>query len=56
MELMILDKFEWNVNDITAADFLSIFQSLIINKYLAHSRRTQRITTTIYLRENSTRY
>lgn len=35
MELMILDKFEWNVNDITAADFLSIFQSLIINKYVA---------------------
>lgn len=35
MELMILDKFEWNVNDITAADFLSICQSLIINKYLA---------------------
>lgn len=33
MELMILDKFEWNVNDITTADFTSILHSLLINKY-----------------------
>lgn len=36
MELLILDRFEWNVNDTTAADFLSILQSLLINKYVQH--------------------
>lgn len=34
MELMLLGKFEFNVNDITVVDFLSICQSLLINKYV----------------------
>ena len=32
MELMILAKFEWTVNDITAADFLYMFHALAVNK------------------------
>lgn len=33
MELMILTKFEWTVNDITAVDFLHIYHALIVNNY-----------------------
>lgn len=35
MEMMILTKFEWSVDDITAADFLYIFHALLVNKYNA---------------------
>jgi len=33
MEIMILKKFEWSVDDITAADFLYIFHGILVNKY-----------------------
>lgn len=33
MELMILIKFEWSVDHITAADFLYIFHAILVNKY-----------------------
>lgn len=33
MELMVLTKFEWSVNHITAADFLCIFHAILVNKY-----------------------
>lgn len=33
MELMILSKFEWSVDHITAADFLYIFHAILVNKY-----------------------
>jgi len=35
MELMILKKFEWCVDDITAPDFLYIFHAILVNKYNA---------------------
>lgn len=33
MELMVLTKFEWNVNNVTHADFLHIYHSIVVNKY-----------------------
>ena len=33
MEMMILSKFEWNVNDITAVDFLYLYYAILVNKY-----------------------
>jgi hypothetical protein len=33
MELMVLTKFEWNVNDTTHADFLHIYYAMIVAKY-----------------------
>lgn len=33
MELMILSKFEWNIDNMTAADFLYIFHAFLVNKY-----------------------
>jgi len=33
MEQMVLNKFEWSVNDITSIDFLHLFYSLLINEY-----------------------
>lgn len=35
MEQMILSKFEWNVNDVTATDFVYLFYSLLHNEYSA---------------------
>lgn len=33
MELMILTKFSWNVDDKTSADFLYIFHAILVNSY-----------------------
>ncbi len=33
MELMVLAKFEWSVNDVTSADFLYIYHAILVNKY-----------------------
>lgn len=33
MELMILTKFSWNVDDKTSADFLHIFHAILVNSY-----------------------
>jgi hypothetical protein len=33
MEIMILKKFDWSVDDITAADFLYMFHAILVNKY-----------------------
>lgn len=33
MELMILTKFAWNVDDKTSADFLYIFHAILVNHY-----------------------
>lgn len=35
MELMILSKFEWSIDDMTAADFLYIFHANLVNKFNA---------------------
>lgn len=32
MEIMILTKFEWSIDDITAADFLYLFHAILVNK------------------------
>lgn len=37
MEVMILKKFEWSVDDITAADFLYTFHAILVNKYNQYS-------------------
>jgi hypothetical protein len=33
MELMILSKFEWNINDVTVVDFIYVYHALLVNKY-----------------------
>lgn len=33
MEQMVLTKFEWSINDTTAADFLQIYFALLVNEY-----------------------
>lgn len=33
MELMILNKFDWNINDVTATDFVYLFHALLVDKY-----------------------
>ena len=33
METMVLTKFEWSINDITAADFLYLYHAILVNKY-----------------------
>lgn len=33
MEQTILVKFEWNINDTTAIDFIYIYHALLINQY-----------------------
>lgn len=33
MEQMILSKFEWSVNDITASDFIYLYYAILVDKY-----------------------
>lgn len=43
MEVMILKKFEWSVDDITAADFLYMFHAILVNKYNQFSAENRTI-------------
>jgi len=45
MEIMILKKFEWSVDDITAADFLYMFHAILVNKYNQFSAVNKTIVT-----------
>jgi len=42
MELMILGKFEWSIDDTTTADFLYIFHAILVNKYNAFTEANKK--------------
>jgi hypothetical protein len=54
MELMVLTKFEWNLNDATHADFIYIYHAILVNKYkelnLAELARAENATKKLSIR------
>lgn len=42
MELMILGKFEWSIDDTTASDFLYIFHAVLVSKYNAFTEANKK--------------
>lgn len=52
MEQMILAKFEWNVNDTTAIDFVYIYHALLVNEYKRAAAK--KLSPTCIIRERDT--